>query len=471
MTSVTGKHTLVLFLASASTFSSLGAQDAVENESTVALREQIQQLDQKLRILERKQELREEASENKTAPSLPSVSLDDKGLNISSADKAYSVKIWALVQADARFFLDDGAANRDSFLLRRVRTPLTGTVASIFDFNVTPEFSTGTNTSTSAGLVDAFLAARITPWIGIKGGKFISPVVLNPGQDRYFLESAYPNTLAPNRDLGFEFFGAFGGGIINYRLGIYNGAPNNTQNFGGQSPGLSDGDFTGGGRLTLTPFKNTEGFFSDLSLGIGGSIGNERGDASTRGLTNIVSNGQQTLLNWSSGNGLYADGQHIRLSPAIEWYTDSPLSFVTEFIWERQDLANDAGFSRTVDNFGWRVNLGYVLTGETATRNGVNPDSPFDLGKGTWGAFEVVGRLSGLYLDNDIFDDPAGLNGTTNAKGAFAYGLGLNWYLNRNIRVLFNVEKTDYRGGGAPTGQTGVRDDELYVFSRFQIVF
>ena len=53
------------------------------------------------------------------------------------------------------------------------------------------------------------------------------------------------------------------------------------------------------------------------------------------------------------------------------------------------------------------------------------------------------------------------------ARSAKAWAVGLNWYLNRNLRLMFDYEHTKFEGGAA----TGDREDEKIFFSRFQIAF
>ena len=197
------------------------------------------------------------------------------------------------------------------------------------------------------------------------------------------------------------------------------------------------------------------------------------------GLQNIVTNGQQTLLTYraTTGAGVIANGEQIHITPSVEWYTGTPWSFVGEYAIEKQDYTRTTAAALPTNSFSgtntaWRATVGYVLTGEEATKAGVTPAAPFNFASGNWGAFELVARVSGIDLADELFN-PAGQGGalsrTTNATGAFAYGAGINWYLNKNVRVLFNVEKTEFDGGGAGTG--GVAADELYLFTRFQLQF
>jgi len=449
---------------------------AAEADELKLLREQLRALEQKILVLERKQELKDEAAA--AAPKPVAVTAGAGGFSITSADKSFDLKLRALFQFDARFFLDDGAPNRDQFLLRRIRTPFTGTVAGIYDFNITPELGGGTNSSTTVALWDAFAAARFSPALGVRVGKFPSAVGLEPGSNRHFIESPFVNSLLPNRDLGAEIFGAFPGGYADYRLGVFTGVPNNTTNFGGASPDLNDGDKTVAGRLTVTPFKNLEdSALAKLSVGFGFSHGNEQGVAGanlSNGLSNISSQAQQAIFSY--GATLFAAGTHARLSPSLEWYPGTPLSAVAEYARDRQEISvTAAGPVQTFTNSAWRANIGYVLTGEEATKSGVTPKQPFNFSAGTWGAFEIVARVSGLELDGNFFQPVttggAGLNRANNVESAFAYGLGLNWYFNRNFRFLLNLENTEYDGAKTATAAVGARDDELALITRAQLSF
>ena len=49
--------------------------------------------------------------------------------------------------------------------------------------------------------------------------------------------------------------------------------------------------------------------------------------------------------------------------------------------------------------------------------------------------------------DDDAF--PIYASPTASATKAFSWGLGLNWHLNKNVKVNLNYDQTDFKGGAA----------------------
>src|SRR2546426_12179011 len=86
------------------------------DESIDALKKQVEDLDQKIRILERKRELDDQKPKDSTR-----VTAGTSGFSISSADTNFVLKLRGYVQADARFYVDDHIPANDTFLMRRVR--------------------------------------------------------------------------------------------------------------------------------------------------------------------------------------------------------------------------------------------------------------------------------------------------------------------------------------------------------------
>jgi len=198
------------------------ANDSDELEKLRAL---VQELDQKIRVLDRKSELAEEAAAAKKKET-PVVKASEKGFSLESADGKNVIKLRGLLQADHRHYDSDSASdvrgrsnnragnlNADGFhdagdtsLLRRVRPTIEGTLLGKYDFRFTPEFAGG-----SASAVDAYIDARFDPAFKVRAGKFKSFVGLErlqSGADIKFAERSYvTNAILPNRDLGVAVHG------------------------------------------------------------------------------------------------------------------------------------------------------------------------------------------------------------------------------------------------------------------------
>ncbi|OAM91377.1 hypothetical protein AW736_03565 [Termitidicoccus mucosus] len=432
-----GRLALLAVACAAALVAPVPARAAASDSDEISLlRRQIELLSKKVETLEKRQVMAD-ADEGKDVATTPKVSLDGKGFAVTSPAKDFSVKIGAFVQADARVYIKGNETKNDGFLMRRVRTPISGTFYKIFSFNLTPEFA-GTQ---AHKLFDGWIQAGLTPEFNIKAGKFKTPASLEGPDNRHFIEASFTNQLLPNRDLGLEAFGSFADGLIDYRLGVFNGAANN--DWANVHTGDNDRDFTFSGRLTATPFKKQQNLLSALAFSVGASFGKETASSPA-----IKAGSQENI----PGTGSSVDGDHLRIAPAIAWFPGKPYSAIAEYALDR--FARPAG--DTISNTAWRVSGGYVLTGEKATAKGVSPSRPFSVENGAWGAFELVGRVAGLGIDDALTSAPS---------KAFSYGIGLHWYFNDVVQARFGLEKTDYSDAPASL------DNELNFFSRLQLLF
>ena len=128
-----------------------------DDETIDSLKKQVQELDQKVRILERKRELEAEAATTKES-STPRLTAGASGISFSSADTNFLLKLRGYVQANGRFYLDDHLPANDTFLMRRVRSIFEGTVFQHYDFRIMLDFASGINSSAAN---NAFLRAAI----------------------------------------------------------------------------------------------------------------------------------------------------------------------------------------------------------------------------------------------------------------------------------------------------------------------
>jgi len=439
---------------------------AADADELKLLRDQIHALEQKLLVLERKQELKDEdaAPAAKTAPK---ITINDKGFTLASADAANSIKLRGLVQLDHRlFFNDNGAAaglNNNGFVLRRARLITEGTFAKNYSFQFITEFG-----GSSVSILDANLGVTVNKALQFKLGKFKSPVGLELLQSdswTFFAERSLATNLVPNRDLGIQASGELVDGRVNYTVGIFNGLPDgassNNADFDNEREVVA--------RVVTTPFKNEAGSsLQGLTFGLAGSFGREK-SASGR-TSGYRTDGQQTFFSYAAST--VSDGESWRLSPQLD-YRNGSLGVIGEYVLSTVNLRPSAtGPKAELKNKGWQLAAGYVLTGEDSSYAGVVPKSNFDFTNGTWGAFEVVARYANLKIDNAAF--PLYASAATNAQEASSFGVGLNWYLSKSVLFKLDYFQTNFDfAAGAPviSNSAVLRQDEKAFISRFQIAF
>lgn len=416
-------------------------------------------LDQPLRVIERQLEIeREQATAG--AATTPVVAVGDKGLSVKSPKGGFEIKLRGLVQADHRAFLgDDSPAFNDGFQFRRIRPTIEGSLGPLVGFRLTPEFAGDTAT-----LVDAYVDVKFDPRFTLRAGKLKGPVGLErlqSGGALALVERGFPTELAPNRDLGVQLQGELAGGTVSYAAGLFNGAAD-----GRDAPTSNpDGELEFAGRVFFEPWNNDASALSGLGFGVAASVGDKDG-AGNSFLPRYRTPGQNVFFNYRST--VLADGRHTRLSPQA-WYYRNAFGLQAELIRSQQEVSLlGAPASRTeLSHEAWQLTGSWVITGEDASYRGLaKPHRPFAAGAEGWGAFELVARYGELDVEDDAFGlyaDP-----TVAATRARAWGLGLNWYLTSNLKLVLNHTRATF-DGGAPGGRD--REDENTVFSRLQLAF
>ncbi len=443
--------------------------------------QRIQDLDQQVKILERNRELDQEAEEAK-AKEAPKMTIGDRGFSFSSANGNFGVQLKGVLQVDSRtFFNDAGTVGNDSFLLRRARPILQGTVFRDFDFQFVPDFG-GTG---GPQIFDAWLNYRYSPELQLQIGKFKSPIGLEQLQadrDIIFNERGLPTDLVPNRDVGFELHGDLFRGIASYAAGVFNGL--------GDARNSSNADFEDDkafeARVFLQPFKTLgQPALEDFGFGLGGSYEGLQPTTSNSGLPSTTGGslpgyatvGQQQFFAYNPTNRatVFVDGEHWRLSPQAYYYL-GPFGLLGEYVISNQKVSRTGTGSQPsvrLEHTAWQVAASWVLTGEDATYSGVVPRNPFDPRKGNWGAWQLVARYSELDIDPAAF--PTFADPLSSARRAQEWSAGINWYLNRNLKVDLSYSRTTFEGGGQASGSSApaivTRKPESVLFSRVQLAF
>jgi phosphate-selective porin OprO/OprP len=123
---------------------------------------------------------------------------------------------------------------------------------------------------------------------------------------------------------------------------------------------------------------------------------------------------------------------------------------------------------------GYSVATTYFFTGEEITpeRKRVKPLRPFNPRCGGPGAVEGFFRFSNLVLGSNVFTDkladPAAFANRVNATD-----VGVNWYLNEYVKVVFDWQHAMFNQPVSYTGVAGgnaSRNEDLFWF-RFQLYY
>ena len=425
-----------------------------------AVNVQLQHLDQQVKIVDRKLEV-QQGSAQEEALTRPVVEVGPQGFFIRSRDDSYNLRIGGYMQADGRFYLSEPKPTGSEFLIRRLRPYLEGTVGKYYDFRFMEDFGQGTTI-----LEDAYADIHYWPEFRLRVGKFKEPVGLERlEEDRAlkFVERGLPTDLVPDRDLGFNFHGDLFAQRVEYALGLFNGTADNTATADGDN---NDGkDFAA--RIFVHPFGDTSlEYVRQLGFGIAGTYGDER---STTIDSSYKSTGQNVFFSYAKG--VVAAGPRYRISPQADYYWKS-FGLLGEFVQNTQRLllppsTGKAAHPRTISNQAWQLAATYLLTGEDATYGQVKPRRNFDPIGGGIGAWEVVARIDDLQIDRDVYK--YGLaSASTSSREAFEWALGVNWYLNPNVKMQFDYEHTGFRYGAAKGHD---RPDESAVLSELQLQF
>jgi len=438
------------------------------------LKEQIEQLDQKVKILERKRELERESAAEKSRE-VPRVSLGANGLSVTSADSNFVFKIRGYVQFDSRFYPDrqSDSVLSDTFLIRRARPIFEGTVYRKLDWRVMLDFGAQSSLSSAnnALLQEAYLNARLWEECQIQAGKFKEPVGLErlqSGANLLFVERAYPTQLVPNRDVGAQVQGDLLGSRLNYAVGVFNGVADG----GSGDFDTTDDDKDIAGRLFSHPFRHTHiEWLEGVGLGVAGTFGDQSGP-----MRPFVSAGLQRFFTYRASTAaaqpnVVADGNHWRLSPQAYYYW-GPLGLLAEYVISSQEVVQSgggagAGERERLAHTGWQVAVSCFATGEADSFRPVVPAKPVTFSRdGGWGALELVARVTQLEVDDGAF--PVYADPASSATKATTWSAGANWHLNRNVKLSLQYDHTDFR---AAAGNPLAASDEHVILTRIQFSF
>ncbi|MDX1442780.1 MAG: porin [Gammaproteobacteria bacterium] len=335
------------------------------------------------------------------------------GIEATSGD--FSFEFGGRIQLDFNTFDEDGTEMQDGFEFRRARLFAAGTLYSDWDYKAQYDFA-----GDAVEAKDLYI--KYTGWDAgdITIGQFKQPFSLEElTSSKYitFMERALPNAFATGRRVGVG----------------YNTADDNSTfaaSFYGQSADEStagDEGFGLGARYTFLPMKSENSLFH-LGAAVAVEEAPDSATESVRFRQRMEAHMAERLVNTGS---ITSVDSITKVGVEGAWVS-GPLSIQGEYIMA--DVARDIGSDVSFD--GYYAFASYFLDGQTSR--------PYK--KGSFGrvkasdVWELGLRLSSINLD----DVSNGVNGGE----MIDITLGANYYVNPNLRFMFNYVMSEVSSNG-----------------------
>ena len=427
--------------------------NGVNADELKALRESVEALNQKILILERKQELDKEAADTK-AKTAPVVEWKD-GFTIKTPDNAFTAKIGGWIAYDVGFIdQDDSLRNaigdeQDGTGFRSARIRLNGTWYTNIAYQAEYDFA-GENGQDTPAFYDTYVQFNNIPYIGenagsIRVGHFREPFSLEELTSqpaRLFLERSLASVFYPSRNARVQWSDALLGPEKQERLTYAVGVFKTTDNWPSSNDGDEDQGYNITARVTGVPWLRYNG---QQLIHLGAGYSHKNPDGATLGW-NVRPETRLTAFRYvnADASGAVPPPAPFRLTSAraddVDLYNleaallYGPLLLQGEYTWADVDTTFDG--NRNFD--GYYIQAAYVLTGENRIYNFQNArfERPKpkknaiwwgEEGRG-WGAWELAARYSSVDLND----------GGVRGGEQDSITAGINWFMNPSTKISLN---------------------------------
>ena len=383
-------------------------------------------------------ETRIERLEGRTTAGIPLQASWQNGIRLQSEDGAVRLQLGGRVQADfagvdAESAVEEEIGNlRSGTKMRRARVYFSGTLYEYSHFRVEYDFLGG-----NANLRDAYIGVTGVPFLGtIRVGRmleFYSLEQLSGNSFHQFMERGLPAAFNEywNNGIGIQ------NAVLDRRATWAVGASKRTDNFGDSG---TNSEHNVSARVTAAPVYRDDG---RTWMHLGAATIQRKPD---RREYAIGATPESSLAPRFVGTGPIPSDR-VNLVGLEFVATHGPASIQAEWHQARVDLRETEDFphSGTATLDGYYVYASYFLTGEHRTYNRqagtfgrTIPRSNFRGEGHGGGAWEIAVRLSEL----DLSDDPV------DGGRLRDWTVGVNWYLNPNMRLMWNYVRADLKDVG-----------------------
>jgi phosphate-selective porin OprO/OprP len=361
--------------------------------------------------------------------------------------KKFRLDFTARLQEDGRSSYEGAelTAGLDNWELHRNRIGVQGILFRHIQFEVERELTEKelTERDITAGLAsrsqwkDVYVNVDVVNNAQIQVGRFKVPFghdeLIGVTHNDFVYRSLGAMYLAPARDIGGMIHGRFFKRGLSYWTGAFMHDGDNAR-----SKKIEGGEATWAGRVTAKPLRLFPVRGADtLELGSAVALTRVRDDSfrpnGLRGRTVLT---QDTFF-----EPVYVKGQRRRWEGDVDW-TVGPASLRAEYTRVLDERENQGLGDETLPDAryrSWYVAGTWILTGERKARP-VRPAEDF-ITDGV-GAIELAARVERIWFDsinagNEAFANPRAE--TILPSGERAITLGVNWTLNRFVKLQFNA--------------------------------
>ncbi|MSP34060.1 MAG: hypothetical protein EXR06_04080 [Rickettsiales bacterium] len=309
-------------------------------------------------------------------------------------------------------------AKKDGIDIRRARLAIDGNIGKDFYYKFDNSF-----TNNKSELFDAYIAYIAIPETEFRVGHYRPPFSLEQlvgSNTMVFIERSVVSTSSPGRHVGFQ-------------ASTYNAKWHATAGIFGETTGnesrTDDSQTSASARVVYAPVNNLS---SLIHLGLAGFYASKN--------RNTAVTGANTTAN-AIDKEYFLEAEMIVRQGSTEFQAEYTYNHVN---YDKN--ARGAGLVSTTglrgDFNGYYAQISTLLTGEhrdyktkTGIVSGFKVNSPVD--KNGIGAWEIAARYAS---DNRNDNYRSNLINGGNTK---ELTLGVNWYLNDNVRMMFNYQNVD----------------------------
>jgi phosphate-selective porin OprO/OprP len=363
-----------------------------------------------------------------------------------------------------------GRTKPDTFYINSVYLINEGTIYKEWGYRVTAEVAT-TTAGPNARLESTYVEWKRYQEFSLRFGNFKSPFSIDTISSPLFLDEIERSVLAlfvPSFELGFMAYGSLWDSVVTYQAAVTNGRSYLAGT--GRTTNDDDESKEAIGRLTLAPFVQDKGnVLRLLRVGVSGSVGSAN---KLPMQANFVLASTELAVAWLIPNtNDFLDGRRSRAAAEFAW-SYGPASFRAEALYRSDEVTRPGAAvdERLLIKAGY-AQAGFILTGEDKILDArIKPAHPFDLGKGDFGAFELVARMAYAAVERGtLLNLVTDLGSNTNRMGSVT--VGMNWWPVQNIRFSIDGIHEKYYGSILFL-PGGTRESHLYgVLARFQVDF